>query len=70
MESLFGPAAKVTAAHLAQDAYLYIRQSSLKQVVNNTEPSPSSNVLVGGSGVALSRGARAGRGRESAVLIV
>ncbi|MEU1601241.1 recombinase family protein [Streptomyces sp. NPDC005708] len=28
---------KVTAAHLARDAYLYIRQSSLKQVLNNTE---------------------------------
>jgi DNA invertase Pin-like site-specific DNA recombinase len=37
MESSFGSAAKVTAAHLTQDAYLYIRQSSLKQVVNNTE---------------------------------
>jgi DNA invertase Pin-like site-specific DNA recombinase len=37
MESLLGPAAKVTAAHLARDAYLYIRQSSLKQVLNNTE---------------------------------
>jgi DNA invertase Pin-like site-specific DNA recombinase len=37
MESLFGPAAKVTAVHLARNAYLYIRQSSLKQVLNNTE---------------------------------
>ncbi|UQA91342.1 recombinase family protein [Streptomyces halobius] len=37
MDPLFGPAAKVTAAHLARDAYLYIRQSSLKQVLNNTE---------------------------------
>src|SRR5919206_2486535 len=36
-DQLFGPAAKVTAAHLARDAYLYIRQSSLKQVLNNTE---------------------------------
>ncbi|PZH15455.1 hypothetical protein C1I97_08175 [Streptomyces sp. NTH33] len=37
MESVFGPAAKVTAAHLARGAYLYVRQSSLKQVINNTE---------------------------------
>jgi hypothetical protein len=34
------------------------------------EPSPSSNVLVGGAGVALGGGARAGRARVSAVLIV
>ena len=33
----FGPALKVSPAHLARDAYLYIRQSSLKQVLNNTE---------------------------------
>ncbi|KPI17301.1 Resolvase domain-containing protein [Actinobacteria bacterium OV450] len=33
----FGPALKVTPAHLARDAYLYIRQSSLKQVLNNAE---------------------------------
>ncbi|MFH9970158.1 recombinase family protein [Streptomyces mirabilis] len=37
MDSPFGLAIKVTAAHLARDAYLYIRQSSLKQVINNTE---------------------------------
>ena len=36
-DQLFGPAAKVTASHLARDAYLYVRQSSLKQVLNNTE---------------------------------
>lgn len=29
--------AKVTAEHLKRDAYLYIRQSSLKQVIENTE---------------------------------
>jgi hypothetical protein len=29
--------AKVTAQHLARDAYLYVRQSSLHQVVRNTE---------------------------------
>jgi len=28
---------KVTAEHLARDAYLYVRQSSLYQVANNTE---------------------------------
>lgn len=28
---------KVTAARLRRDAYLYIRQSSLKQVIHNTE---------------------------------
>jgi DNA invertase Pin-like site-specific DNA recombinase len=30
-------ASKVTAAHLSRRAYLYIRQSSLKQVLHNTE---------------------------------
>ena len=30
-------AVKVTASHLARNAYLYIRQSTLKQVLNNTE---------------------------------
>jgi len=28
---------KVTATHLARDAYLYVRQSSLRQVMHNTE---------------------------------
>ncbi len=28
---------KVSAEHLKRDAYLYIRQSSLKQVLENTE---------------------------------
>lgn len=28
---------KVTASHLSRDAFLYIRQSSLKQVYHNTE---------------------------------
>jgi DNA invertase Pin-like site-specific DNA recombinase len=27
----------VTAAHLRKDAYLYVRQSTIKQVLNNTE---------------------------------
>jgi DNA invertase Pin-like site-specific DNA recombinase len=30
-------AVKVTASHLARTAYLYVRQSTLKQVLNNTE---------------------------------
>ena len=30
-------ASKVTAAHLARAAYLYVRQSTLRQVLNNTE---------------------------------
>jgi len=30
-------ALKVTASHLARNAYLYIRQSTLKQVLHNTE---------------------------------
>jgi len=30
-------ASKVTAAHLARTAFLYVRQSSLKQVIHNTE---------------------------------
>src|SRR5215831_2641204 len=30
-------ASKVTAAHLSRTAYLYVRQSSLKQVIRNTE---------------------------------
>jgi hypothetical protein len=39
---------KVTASHLKRDAYLYVRQSTLRQVFENTgstayasEPSPS-----------------------------
>ncbi len=28
---------KVTAHHLSRDAYLYIRQSTVRQVVENTE---------------------------------
>ena len=30
-------ASKVTAAHLSRTAVLYVRQSSLKQVLHNTE---------------------------------
>jgi DNA invertase Pin-like site-specific DNA recombinase len=31
------PPSKVTAAHLRKDAYLYVRQSTIKQVLTNTE---------------------------------
>lgn len=31
------PARKVTARHLQRDAYLYVRQSTLRQVVENSE---------------------------------
>jgi DNA invertase Pin-like site-specific DNA recombinase len=31
------PPSKVTAAHLKRDAYLYVRQSTLRQVLENTE---------------------------------
>jgi DNA invertase Pin-like site-specific DNA recombinase len=31
------PPSKVTAAQLRKDAYLYVRQSTIKQVLNNTE---------------------------------
>jgi DNA invertase Pin-like site-specific DNA recombinase len=31
------PLSKVTAAHLHRDAYLYVRQSTIKQVLTNTE---------------------------------
>ncbi len=30
-------ASKVTAGHLARAAYLYVRQSTLRQVLTNTE---------------------------------
>lgn len=38
---------KVTAEHLRRGAYLYIRQSSLKQVVNNTESTARQYALRG-----------------------
>jgi DNA invertase Pin-like site-specific DNA recombinase len=36
-DHLRGPGQKVTAEHLRRDAYLYVRQSSLKQVVEHGE---------------------------------
>jgi hypothetical protein len=39
---------KVTAEHLRRDAYLYVRQSSLKQVVNNSEPPSGSTLFAAG----------------------
>ena len=35
-------ASKVTAAHLSRRAVLYVRQSSLKQVIHNTESAAAS----------------------------
>ena len=43
---------KVSAEHLRRGAYLYIRQSSLKQVVNNTE-STARQCALRGRAVAL-----------------
>jgi DNA invertase Pin-like site-specific DNA recombinase len=40
-------AGKVTADHLRRGAYLYVRQSSLKQVVNNTESTARQYALRG-----------------------
>jgi DNA invertase Pin-like site-specific DNA recombinase len=42
-----GGADKVTADHLRRSAYLYVRQSSLKQVVNNTESTQRQYALRG-----------------------
>ncbi|WP_248002751.1 recombinase family protein [Streptomyces sp. RLB1-33] len=38
---------KVTVDHLRRDAYLYVRQSSLKQVVNNSESTQRQYALRG-----------------------
>ncbi|MGW7362827.1 recombinase family protein [Streptomyces sp. NPDC054841] len=40
-------AGKVTREHLQRDAYLYIRQSTLKQVINNTESTQRQYALRG-----------------------
>ena len=37
MSATAAAVSKVTASHLARTAYLYVRQSTLRQVVNNTE---------------------------------
>ena len=37
-----GAASKVTAEHLARSAYLYVRQSTLRQVLANTDQRPGS----------------------------
>ena len=49
---------KVTAARLRRDAYLYIRQSTLYQVANNTESTARQYDL---RGRAIALGWRAGR---------
>ncbi|MFI6690087.1 recombinase family protein [Streptomyces sp. NPDC050485] len=43
----FGPAVKVTAERLSKDAYLYVRQSTLKQVLSNTESTMRQYALKG-----------------------
>ena len=35
---------KVTASHLRRDAYLYVRQSTVRQVFENTESTGASTV--------------------------
>ena len=44
---------KVTASHLERDAYLYVRQSALRQVLENTESTERQYAFVTGSGVGL-----------------
>jgi hypothetical protein len=66
--SITGQIAKAVLKRAGQQAEQIEFTQAAQQLI--TEPSPSSNVLVGGSGVALGGGARAGRGRVSAVLIV
>jgi len=34
------PDLKVTSAHLERDAYLYIRQSTPRQIIENTQRAP------------------------------
>jgi len=43
-----GPVSKVTAAHLGRAALLYVRQSTLKQVLHNTESRSASTTCVAG----------------------
>lgn len=47
MDRTMTTAGKVTADHLRRGAYLYVRQSSLKQVVNNTESTARQYALRG-----------------------
>ena len=37
---------KITASHLKRDAYLYVRQSTLRQVVENTERTKRQYALI------------------------
>ena len=45
--SAAGVAGKVTHEHLRRDAYLYVRQSTLKQVLSNTESAARQYALRG-----------------------
>ena len=38
---------KVAAGHLARDAYLYVRQSTLRQVHENTESTRRAGIVLG-----------------------
>ena len=52
---------KVTADHLRRDAYLYIRQSTVRQVFENTESTRRQYGLAragGGAGLAIRAGDR------------
>jgi hypothetical protein len=62
MSILHGPAAmKVTADHLRRNAYLYVRQSTLRQVLTNTEVRI---ILSGNGGPALDLVEPGGAGRR------
>jgi hypothetical protein len=41
-------ATKVSASHLARTAYLYVRQSTLRQVMENTESTNASTPCASG----------------------
>ena len=41
-------ASKVTAAHLANPALLYVRQSTLKQVIHHTSPRTANTIYAPG----------------------
>ena len=47
---------KVTAAHLARDAYLYVRQSTLRQVVENGESTQRQYARKRGGGITAGEG--------------
>jgi hypothetical protein len=46
---------KVTAGHLARTAYLYVRQSTLRQVINNTDRPPANTPCANGPSPSVGR---------------